>query len=225
MTTTSRIFSTVFLPADATRNNAPAHSEVAQSLAGRARLAWETVHGVSAVSGEAAGIPLNPQGMRGIDLSGPPFGPCLLLPVAHWRGKSESGTSPSTPLDAVGSTKVTMPPWRVWNRAHATRADGNAPLQRLQFQWRGICTAGASVASTFVITIVNVTTGTTTTITRSINTTARTSYDEAALIPMVPGANDIIISFVRTTSTRVLTVTSMTLAVAAKRRHGLTFPG
>lgn len=223
--TTSRIISRDFRPPDSMRNNAPAQSEICQSLAGRARLVWETSHGASAVPDEPPAITRNPQGTVGVDMSGPPFGPCLLLPVALWHGKAESGVSRSTPLDAIAGDVCSLPRWRVWNRAHATREDGTAPFQQLQLIWRGVCTAGAGVASNFEIVIVNRTRGTTTTITRSINTTTATQYVETVLVPFAPGENDVSISFRRLTSTRVLQVRAITFAVAAKRRHGLTFPG
>lgn len=223
--TTSRIVSNIPLTADQVRNNAPAYSEVGQSLAGRARLAWELAHGASAVPGEVPAIGRNPQGGVGIDMSGPPYGPCLLQPVAWWTGQSGQSISRSTPLDAIGSDVKSIGPWRLWNRAHATREDGTAPLQQLQLMWRGVCTAGAGVASNFEIVVVNRTKGTTTTITRSINTTVEARYSETTLLPMAPGENDITISFRRLTSTRVLQVRNITLVVAAKRRHGLTFPG
>jgi hypothetical protein len=223
--TTSRIISTRSLSANEVRNNAPAYSEVGQSLAGRARLVWETAHGARAVPDEPPAITPNPQGTVGIDMSGPPFGPCLLMPVALWTGKAESGVSRSTPLDAVGSDACSLPRWRVWHRAHATREDGSAPLQQLQLIWRGVCDAGAGIASIFEIIIVNRTRGTTTTINRLVNTTTATTYLETVLVPFAPGANDVSISFRRTTSTRVLQVRNITFAVAAKRRHGITFPG
>jgi hypothetical protein len=220
---TSRIFARDSVIADATQTNAPVVSEVGQSIAGRARYVWETIHGESAVLGEPALVPFNPQGLIGIDHSGPPYGACLLLPVATWVGQSLLAQSPTSVLTAIGSTAKAVDDWRVWNRPHAVRVDGTAPLQQLAFSWRGVATAGTS--SVFRVTVVNKRNGSTTVIDRTIDGTTTSSYHEAELVPFIVGENVLSVSIRRVSGTRTLTVLSMAFDVVAKRRHGISFPG
>jgi hypothetical protein len=219
---TSRIYFPFARPPSMSSAHAGAYSEIAQSLAGRDRHLWEMLHGASAVDGELAAVPSNPQGLVGIDMSGPPFGPCLLLPVAWWQGRSGAGVQPTNPWSAIADTAAATP-WRIWNRPHRRYPDGTAPLSQLGLFWRGTASAGTS--SVFRIQVKNRSNGTTTVIDRAINTTTSTQYPETTLFPFVPEANDIEMSWQRLSGTRTLEVHSLMFAVVVKRRHGLTFPG
>lgn len=221
--TTSRIYYPFPRPAEDVAAHAGARGEVPLSLAGRDRHLWEMVTGASAVAGEPAAVPTNPQGLVGIDMSGPPFGPCLLLPVAWWEGSSGAGVHPSHAWSAIAGTPA-VKRWRVWNRPHMRRLDGDAPLQQLGLLWRGTASAGTS--SVFRCSITNLSTGVTRNLDRTINVTSvPTDYTEPTLIPFTPEANDLEISWSRLSGTRTLEVRSLMLAVVVKRRHGLTFPG
>jgi hypothetical protein len=227
MTNRSRIASTLYLTDAATRGHAPTYSETAQSLVGRPRVAWELAHGASAVPGETPSIPLNPQGQYGVDMSGPPFGPCLLMHVASvtFQTFSES-IAPANPWNAINSgTESTFSafPFRFFNRFHATREDGLAPLQRLTVRVR-VSTSGGSGNSDFVLRARQLTTGDE----RSVTTTLGLVADgllNTMVLPCAPGINDVQFFLRRTSGTRVLRVRGLMLHVAAKRRHGLTFPG
>lgn len=71
-----RFISTKSLTKDESISNAPAVADrVIESLAGRARVLWELATGVN--TQYDSGYRLNPQGKRGTDLSGPPWGPAL----------------------------------------------------------------------------------------------------------------------------------------------------
>jgi hypothetical protein len=220
--TTSRIYSRQFLYSGQANAHAGAKSEVGQSLAGRDRHLWEMAHGSSAVDDESAAVPLNPQGLVGIDMSGPPYGPCLLLPVAWWEGRSGAGVAPTNQWSAIDDDAASVD-WPIYNRPHVQRLDGNAPLQKLALLWRGTASAGTS--SVFRCTVENLSNGTTTSFDRTIYTTTATDYDEATLFPFEPEDNDIVMSWQRISGTRTLEVNSLTFAVAVKRQHGLTFPG
>lgn len=220
--TTSRLYSSQFLLASEVAAHAPARSEVGQSLAGRDRHLWEMATGASAVDGEPASVGRNPQGLVGIDMSGPPFGPCLLLPVSWWEGRSGAGVQPTNRWSAVGDTAASED-WPVYNRPHVQRLDGNAPLQQLALLWRGTASAGTS--SVFRCTVENLSNGTTTSFDRIINTTTATDYDETTLFPFIPEDNELTVTWQRISGTRTLEVNSMVFAVAVKRQHGLTFPG
>ena len=220
---TSRLFSRRFLPAEAVVVHAAATSETAQSLVGRPRFAFEMATGASAVAGELPMVESNPQGGTGVDMSGPPFGPALLLPVWEWVGKPDGGTSPANYLSAIGSTTATLPRFRLWNRPHAVRSDGNAPLQQMVFVHRTTASAGTSTVLQIVIR--NINTGIETVFTKNINATGTSDYTETTLVPTAPGQNVFEIRARTTSGTRTINIRSMLLAVGAKRRHGLTFPG
>jgi hypothetical protein len=219
---TTRIYYPLPLPTGQFAAHAAAQSEVPQSLAGRDRHLWEMAHGASAVSGEPASVPPNPQGLIGVDMSGPPYGPALLLPVAWWEGRTGAGVAPTNQWSVIDGTPVDLN-WRIFNRPHVQRLDGNAPLQKLALLWRGTASAGTS--SVFRCTVENLTNGTTTSFARTINTTTATDYDETTLFPFAPEDNDIALTWQRISGTRTLEVNSLTFAVAAKRQHGLSFPG
>lgn len=220
---TSRVFSRRFLPAAAVQAHAGAYSETAQSLVGRPRFAWEMGLGGSAVAGELPLVESNPQGQTGADMSGPPFGAAMLLPVWTWAGQGDSGVSRANYLSAVATTVARLPVFRLWNRPHAVRPDGLAPLQQLALSWRASASAGTS--SVLSLSFRNLNTGTETTITRTINTTTNTAYVETTLVPMAPGANVFEFRARVTSGTRVFNVRNLMLSVTAKRRHDLSFPG
>ena len=89
------------LKEEETENWAPAKSEAFATLAGRNRWLNEFLRGEfyqdrsgSPVQ-EAPATPANPQGMTGLDHSGPPYGPALRHSVAQYHSiKYFSGTSP-----------------------------------------------------------------------------------------------------------------------------------
>ncbi len=220
---TARLFSRRFLPAAATQTHAHAYSETAQSLVGRARFAWELATGASAVAGEVPMVETNPQGQIGVDMSGPPFGPALLLPVWEWVGQPDGGVSPNNYLSAVGTTTVRLPQFSMWNRPHAVRPDGLAPLQQMAFVHR--TQSGAGTSTVLTITFRNLTNGTEVKFTRTINVTTTTDYTETGYVPLAPGLNSLQVSARASVGTRIFNIRSMLLAVDVKRRVGLSFPG
>lgn len=86
-------------------NLSPAVAETGRILAGRARWLYEMATGESAVSTEAPYVPVNPQGLYGVDHSGPPYGVALQHAIVSFgRGISTNvagGASPTywTDLD------------------------------------------------------------------------------------------------------------------------------
>jgi hypothetical protein len=219
--TTSRIGSTRHLEATATAKHAPAVVEVAHSLAGRPRVLWEMAHGESAVDGELAIAPTNPQGAVGVDLSGPPFGACILLPVATFAGGYDAAAvSPATKWRAVDDVGVDRR-FSWWNRPHATRADGLAPLQRFMLSWY----AQASGSGSTVWQIDFAAPAGTASISRTIASASEAVYEETTLVPMAPGLNNVRIRWRRISGSTTLNVFAWSLLVSAKRRHGLSFPG
>jgi hypothetical protein len=179
--------------------------------------------GASAVPGELPMAEVNPQGQIGCDMSGPPFGPALLLPVWEWVGKPEGGVSPNNYLSSVGTTTARLPQFSLWNRPHAVRPDGLAPLQQMVFNHR--TESGAGSSTTLTITFRNLTNGTEVSFARTINLTITLNYVETGYVPLSPGLNVMQVSARSSVGTRVFNIRSMMLAVGAKRRVDLSFPG
>lgn len=223
-TNRSRMGSTLFLTEAATKGHAGAYSETAQSLVGRPRVAWELATGASAVAGEPPVVGQNPQGTIGVDLSGPPFGACMLLPVSMWRGRTVRTVQPVHPWDNIDSlTPRTVTNWRIFNRFHAVREDGNSPLQKLMWSIR-VNRIDGSGTTVMGWVIDNRTTGVRTTGTINHTTSGLVAVN-LGLVGFVGGINDFSVKFFRASGTRVLQMHSVLCAVAVKRRHGLTFPG
>lgn len=78
----SKVSSIIPLPHDAVRSLAPARGRILSSIAGRARVLHELATGVATVDGEMC-TPMNPQGLIGIDHSGPPWGQALRHSLWH----------------------------------------------------------------------------------------------------------------------------------------------
>jgi hypothetical protein len=218
-----RVVSTRFLEEEYARTHAPMYSETAVSLVGRARLAWELAHGASAVAGEPPAIAPNAQGLTGIDMSGPPFGPCLLLPVASMSFQSPNAATPKSPVDAIDSlTPKVLPLIHFWNRPHAVRTDGLSPLSRLQVLI--LASRTGSGTSTFTWTIENL--ATTDRISSSLVVTSNgTSNHTLGTVACAPGRNTLRVAVFRDGGSRVWQWRSLMVYVGAKRLHGLTFPG
>jgi hypothetical protein len=95
---------------------------LAQALGGMARVLYELVAGVSGVDGEPPASGTNPQGLIGVDLSGPPWGPAIRHPIAAFAGLAATSNvvQPSPRLNpknvAGGASLAGTGPWRVHNR-------------------------------------------------------------------------------------------------------------
>lgn len=222
----SKVYSRRYLPRTATAVHAGAYHETALSLAGRSKHLWESITGGPSVSGEVPSVEVNPQGETGYDMSGPPFGAALLLPVWWWGVDTEATNTRwrVNTMRLVGSLDGVIRA-RFWNRPHAVAVDGTAPLDRLLFSWRA---AALSVDSTsFSVLVRNLATGQQHTYPRTIASTAVATYSETgALVEVDPGLNEFEITVRRATGgIAQLNVRTMALTVVAKRKHGLTFPG
>jgi hypothetical protein len=102
----SRISSSEALTDSEVRSLAPAVSRrLATSLAGRGRYLLELLRGDAAGFPDDGGTPLNPQGQRGIDRSGPPWGDAHLHPlwVTEYAPATDIlGEEPTVTLASVG---------------------------------------------------------------------------------------------------------------------------
>ena len=102
----SRISSSEPLADREVRSLAPAVSRrLATSLAGRGRYLLELLRGDTAGFADEGATPLNPQGQRGIDRSGPPWGDAHLHPIwvtEYTVGTDVEGEVPTATLTTVG---------------------------------------------------------------------------------------------------------------------------
>lgn len=107
-----------WLPPAQFRSQAPAHTSVLRSLAGRVRYLYELISGeVPSTAADMPCTPLNPDGEIGINKSGPPWGSALLHPIA-WIGGHKTIASSSV----IGARALTS----IVN-ADGTVTDGIAP--------------------------------------------------------------------------------------------------
>jgi len=102
----SRISSSEPLADSEVRSLAPAVSRrLATSLAGRGRYLLELLRGDTAGFADDGATPLNPQGQRGIDRSGPPWGAAHQHPIwvtEYANGTDVLGEVPTATLTTVG---------------------------------------------------------------------------------------------------------------------------
>jgi hypothetical protein len=88
-------------------NQSPAVAETARILAGRARWLYEMATGESADAAEDPIIPRNPQGLYGVDHSGPPYGVALQHPIISGGSTLSTDLNTSHWLDADKPTVST----------------------------------------------------------------------------------------------------------------------
>lgn len=142
MASVSRVGSRVWLKDAQACNLAHGRAELIQALVGRARALNELVDGQPAVSGEASCLPPNPQGLVGIDHSGPPWGSVWRQPVAWLGGRGTDATDwqgpdDTTPIVHVSSRAPAALKWNIWLRPHEVLPQGYiAPYGLLQMRLR-----------------------------------------------------------------------------------------
>jgi len=206
------------LASERVANGAQADAEIPQMLAGRARWLYEMASGASAVDGEPASVPVNPQGRIGHDHSGPPYGSALKHRLFGWSGTRDDLASVAffngrTNVYALSTTDD--PAIRLLGRAWVkpfvdftgapysqgalvviARCESSTQQVDIEMQANG----GAIIADSFTAT------------------TTRTLFQIANRIPLRPGWNDVSIALQSDLSPRVW-VTSISVHQVAKRAH------
>lgn len=132
-----------------TRSLAPALANVIKSLGGRVKFLAETAQGRSAFAGEPASCPRNPQGLLGVDFSGPPFGSAWRTPLWWIGGTQEDGTGDwqgQRQVATVTSSSGLNLPIRFFNRMHAGGI--RVPHSRCYVSIRGYKATGTNAALT-----------------------------------------------------------------------------
>ena len=218
----SLVASTRFLPDASVRSHAPAVSEVVQALAGKARVLSELARGAPVRDGEGLATPLNPQGLIGVDFSGPPWGSAFRHPIAiHTRGPSTFGCIQPARL-SLTEGYVEVYRWAFVNRPHAALPSPSiAPYSRGMLRIAAMRTAGTGTV-TLRVTTWNHSLGQTSedAITTAVAFSSSASVQtDVGLVPLRPGANEISIMVSHTDALKALEITSMLLFVDAKRSH------
>lgn len=228
----SRVSDLLWLTDAQVRSEAAARSEIPRSLAGLAYTLTELATGAPAVDGEPAQTPRNPQGARGCDLSGPPWGSALRQPIA-WISGRKANTAQVVDHSVVGSSVssvssgVTVPlsvgPWGIWVRPHETLPPpAIAPFSRGYIMIRA---HGPGTQTTSLITKAwNLTLGETADVavtdTGDLSiTTTESSYDLSTWVNLAPGFNLIRLLFLVNTNNHSITIDAIAIEQRAKRSH------
>lgn len=210
------------------RSLSPAHAKVLVSLAGRVRALHEMATGRSIADGEQPSINRNPQGLYGVDFSGPPNGSAF----RHCLGGSgglkpdNAGAGAWEGHRTVGSCVAGAPlvvPVKIFVRPHASSVE-DTPYSRGYLHAR---VYQASAVGSFTVTVkLRAMPGSE--IGQRVGTFAATSVSEAAVVPaasgtevyfdLQPGINDLELEF-STTSTTAAHIASYSINQTAKRSH------
>lgn len=215
----ARITSTSSLTDAETKSLAPAHAKVAQSLAGRVLYLAELVQGQIPVTlGRQATLP-NPQGLIGIDHSGPPWGSAFLHPLLTMGGCLADASGDCVGQRVVGrfsSTDALTIPMRLYIRPFANYA--GAPYSRAYMTARVARVSGAGAVA-FTITMRKPGGGGAPMVdTDSVSTTTPEAITPDAYFSCVPGHNDIELEFSSASATQ-LVVEQFQLFVGTKRKY------
>lgn len=208
------------------RSLARADASLIRSLAGRVRWLEEMTSGKSAVDDEEPFAGTNPQGLVGVDLSGPPYGSAILHPIAWFSGAFNAAViAPPGPLDSIAEKRNggagVLSPWRIWVRPHAI-----LPLPSVAPYSRGLMMVRAHRVGGVdgVVTVTarqlgddpsSAKTGTFTVTAAEANYTLANTF----WVPFVPGTNDVDIRFTHEIAGALVTIDSLMIYNAVKRSH------
>lgn len=208
------------LPSE-TRSLAPAVADrLAESIVGRARLLWELATGDNPVDDEG-GSALNPQGKRGVDRSGGPWGDALEHPL--WSYESDASLSavvygrafPWVTLTAQGQIERRAVTLEV--RPFATR--DRTPYSRGVVNLRALRIGGAGTATATIRCYAGADLAVSTTGALSVtSTTALTTSTSAPWIGLRPGVQTVLIE-VELTSTVGMEIHQASISQTARRSH------
>jgi hypothetical protein len=205
------------------RTLAPAvANRLATSLVGRARALWELSTGANPIQGDEGGTRLNPQGLRGVDRSGAPWGDALLHPL--WVMESDGAFSstvygrqtPWVTLSAQGQIERRIITLEV--RPFEERP--LTPYSRGIFTCKGSRVGGSGTA-TVVITCYGPDLENGPAPTGALSSTSATSLSDSSgdpWVPLRPGINTVVVDFELTSSIGAVIHTA-SLNQTARRTH------
>lgn len=202
---------------------APAVSRrLATSLAGRGRYLLELLRGDNCGFEGDAGTPLNPQGLLGVDRSGPPWGDAHQHPLWVYEYKASSviiGEIPLATLDTVGEQVTIFAEFPVRPFFQFDRA----PYSRAYLAWRITQTTGGATppSATAVARIYASGSNAQDTPSSSLTTTTTTASAGTAFGYTRPGINNlrIVVEATALGAGAVVRVDAMSLIQIARRSH------
>lgn len=213
-----KIVSSAFLTSAQCRSLAPATADVIASLAGRTRYLYELATGVAAHT-DGPATPANPQGMLGVDRSGPPWGDAFQHPLWYVEGAQSSagfyGEKPVVSLTTIDQVERIRA--AIWVRPHQTGA--LVPYSRGYFVCQGVRTS-ASVNGVCTIKVFSDSSTSQATNSTTLTCTSQTVLTTSTEIftNLVPGLNLRTIEF-RQTSTSGLTIHAAAINQIVRRSH------
>lgn len=214
----SRIVSSSPLTQTQIRTYAPAHATIAESLAGRVRYLYELATGKASIDADGIVTPLNPQGLPGVDRSGPPWGDALTHPLWIWEGIPASSTvfgeKPIASFSGTGDRARVLA--RLQVRPFQERI--GAPYSFGELVVYGVRTGGAANATATISTYPDRTdTGSARTKTLTM-TTIGTLSSASLLIPLSPGYCERLIT-IEATATPSFQIVHMAINQIQRRSH------
>lgn len=214
----SRIVSSSPITQAQVKTYAPAHAIIAESLAGRVRYLYELATGKAAVEADGIVTPLNPQGLPGVDRSGPPWGDAVLHPLWVYEGRESGGTvygeKPIASFAASGDRARVIARLRV----RPFQEGPKVPYSLGELTVFGIRTGGASNATATITTYSGKEASgptRTTTLTMSSTTTLASAQ---VLVPLVPGFCERLIT-IESTASPAFEITHMAINQIQRRSH------
>lgn len=214
----SRIVSSSPLTQSQVKTYAPAHAVIAESLAGRVRYLYELATGKAAVADDGIVTPPNPQGLAGVDRSGPPWGDALTHPLWVWEGLETSSTvygeKPIASLSGTGDRARVLA--RLQVRPFQERPGTPYSLGELNIY--GVRTGGAASATATISTYPDRTdTGSARTTTLTMPTIGTLAV-AVVLIPLSPGYCERLIT-IEATASPAFSIVHMAINQIQRRAH------
>jgi hypothetical protein len=208
----SRVITKSPPPNSAFRSLAAAKRNVPQYLAGAARYIWEMTRGEPAVE-YASPACINPQGLIGADLSGPPFGSAFRHSIATYTANNNmANVDEPTPSNAlIVANRPLIFTWVFQNRKHTQ----GGPYSELYVYFSWIRLSGAATPSVTIKTRNGRRE-------RSSSTSGPTGTETfvtalALYVPCDSGQNKAEIEFSHTDATTTIQITGLWLTNTAKR--------
>lgn len=205
----------------------PVTADIARALAGGSREAWELIRGQSAVTGEPPVTGRNPQGLVGVDLSGPPWGSAIRHPLVWHNRRVTTGflqPDPTNKRFSFGRPLVLVVEF--WNRPHDKLPQPEIAPYSLGVVWVRWSRVTGATTPTVNVTSRNLTLGQppeqrrTASATGPASTTESTElFSSAFYVDLTSGHNAIELTFDYASSGNVAAVSAFGLNQMSKRGH------
>lgn len=214
----SRAISSTSLTQDQVRSYAPAHASIAESIAGRVRYLYELATGRAAIADDGVVTPLNPQGLPGVDRSGPPWGDALQHPMWLFEGTFASSTMyGEKPIMSLASNGA-VDSIRARLHVRPFQLAALAPYGLGELTIFGLRTGGAGTATATISVYADRTSsGPARTTTLSMSSTTALANAQV-MVPLAPGFCERLIK-VESTGTPPFAITHMAISQIKRRSH------